>query len=408
MCMKLYLAFLLAIVLCLDTVSSGQCAESLPLPLLQAQQQTGAEFSRIDADLSQTAKKLGQYGLTGIAARLSLRDLCGRFSYAIDCTAVNAQGIMVTIEPAPFSRLENSDISQQPQIRKILKTHHAVLSPVFHTVEGIDAVDAEYPVISPDGQYIGSVSFLFSPESLLELKISPITQGLPVHIWAMEPGGRILYDRDNAQIGLNLFGSELYRPYLQLISLGRDIAMSPEGTGVYEFISPITKEQVKNKADWQSVSLFGSEWRLVSTYAQPKNIHGRTTALPTEKLRQALDVLLKNPALIEALKTDNAQMTLSMFKEFYDNTPGIYSIQWVNASIVNRFGFPLENSLSNYDFKDERNDSDTVFANLVGKQLPAEFVSRLFEGTDGRFLLAPVFDQNDYLGMVYIITLHIE
>ena len=67
-------------------------------------------------------------------------------------------------------------------------------SAVFRSVEGFDAADAEYPVIAPDGRFIGSVSLLFKPETFLENILHPLVRGLPVDIWVMEPGGRILFD----------------------------------------------------------------------------------------------------------------------------------------------------------------------------------------------------------------------
>jgi len=402
---KTCLALLLATALSLGTFSAGQCADATPIPLIQAQRQTEVELGKIDAALSKAARQLGRSGLAGEDARAALRELCGRFAYAIDCAAVSEQGIMVTIEPASFSGFEGGDISQQQQFKQMRETRRPVLSRVFRTLEGIDAADAEYPVITPDGCFLGSASILIRPEKLLDQQIAPITQGLPVHIWTMETGGRILYDQDPSQVGLNLFESDLYKPYTQLINLGQAIASASAGTGIYEFISPITREPVQNRAAWQSARLFGNDWRLVATYALPKNIHSKYASTSPEKMRLSLGGFVKNPALIEALRTDNAQMALSMFKEFYDSTPGIYSVQWVNAAGINRFGFPLENSLSNYDFRAGRNESDSSFAARVGRQAPAEYSTQLFEGASGLFLLQPVFDNAAFLGMVYIITL---
>ncbi len=70
-----------------------------------------------------------------------------------------------------------------------MKTGAPVLSIVFRAVEGFPAVDAEYPVVSPDGQRIGSVSILFHPERLLGSIIAPTVQGMPVDIWVVEKEG---------------------------------------------------------------------------------------------------------------------------------------------------------------------------------------------------------------------------
>jgi hypothetical protein len=180
------------------------------------------------------------------------------------------QGKMVTLEPAPFRQFEGKDISSQEQVKRILKTGKPVLSHVFRAVEGFPAVDAEYPVVTPAGQRLGSVSILFQPEKFLSKIIVPLVQDTPVDIWVMEKGGVILYDSDTLQIGLNIFNSRLYKPYTGLIRLGRRIAAMPEGNGVYKFRSSYSKKIVKKNAFWRTVSLYGAQWRLVAIHVAHK------------------------------------------------------------------------------------------------------------------------------------------
>ena len=403
--MRFLLTLSLAAVLWLGSVSSGLCAENLPIPLLQARQQLQTEFDRIDLELSRTAVHLGKSGLTGETARLALQDLCQKFDYAVDCAAITPKGIMTTVEPAFYHYVEGSNISQQHQVIQVMQQRRPVMSPVFRTIEGIDAADIEYPIFSSGGEQLGSVSLLILPEKMLTDHIGPIIKGLPVRLWVMEPGGRILYDRDTVQIGRNLFTSDLYHPYIQLINLAHTIASSPAGSGLFEFIRPRTNEPLQYRSSWQSVTPFGAEWRLVATYAQPKKALAKGAALAPEKLRQSLAEFAQNPVLIEALKTDNTPMTLSLFKDFYDTVSGIYAIQWINARSINRLGYPLENSLSNYDFTGARRDADATFISFVDGKTPAEFATQLFEGANGQFLFQPVFDKAEYLGMIYTITL---
>lgn len=401
--MKRFIACALAAIFWFGSSVSGFCAESLPAPLLQAGQQLQAELDRIDLEMSRTAAHLGKHGFTGDTARLALQDLCRKFEYAVDCSVVTAKGVMVTIEPSFYSYLEGSNISHQPQIAAITASHQPVLSQVFRTIEGVDAADLEYPVFGTEGQYLGSVSMLILPEKLLAAPISSIAKGLPFRIWAMETSGRLLHERDGSQIGKNLFTSDLYRPYSQMLSLAHSIAAAPIGSGTFEFLRPRTNEPLLYRSAWQTLTLFGGEWRLVATYPQPKALSAKTAALSRDKLSQSLQTFAGNPVLIEALKTDNTLMTLSLFKDFRDSSPGAYAIQWINASFINRLGYPLENSLSNYDFTAGRRATDEKFVQIVGAKVPAEFSTSLYEGPNGLFLLQPVFDGATYLGMVYII-----
>jgi hypothetical protein len=239
-----------------------------PLLLAEVQRKTAAEFARLDVGLKRAAAALGEAGLTGDKARPILAELCGAFRSAVDCAAVDLDGRMATIEPAGFRFHEGKSIVGQEQVKRVRETRMPAFSNVFRAVEGFDAADAEYPVITPAGTFIGSVSLLFKPEALLRELIAPLVKGTSVDIWAMETGGRILYDFDTPQVGLNLFGAPLYRPYTELLRLGRRIAASPEGEGAYRFMRAPSKKEVTKRAFWQSVSLYGAEWRLVAVHVE--------------------------------------------------------------------------------------------------------------------------------------------
>lgn len=246
---RLYLIISLLIpAILMMTAAIALCKTEAPPLLMEARQNITAELDRMDASLKQTARILGMTGLTGNAARAALGQLCGNFDYAVDCAAVDMAGKMVTIEPAPFRLFEGKDISGQPQVRRIIKTGQPVLSNVFRAVEGFPAVDAEYPVVTPAGKRMGSVSILFHPEKLLGDILVPLLAGTPLDVWVMEKSGRILYDVDDQQIGLNLFNAALYKPYTDLLRVGRRIAINPEGNGVYKFRSDTSPEILQKKA----------------------------------------------------------------------------------------------------------------------------------------------------------------
>jgi len=99
--------------LLLITAMPALCQAQAPQALAEAQQKMAAEFSRLNAGLTQAAKVLGTTGLTGDQARSTLTKLCNDFDYAVDCATVDLKGKMVTIEPAPFRQFEGKDISSQ-------------------------------------------------------------------------------------------------------------------------------------------------------------------------------------------------------------------------------------------------------------------------------------------------------
>ena len=245
-------------------IFSAAEAATQPVMLTIAQQQITAAFERLDTELHTAAEKLGETGLSGEEAREILAALCHEFKYAVDCATVDTQGLLTTIEPAEYRHFEGTDISEQEQVKQMLKLHKPVLSEVFRSVEGYDAVDAQSPIFDPEGRFVGSVSVLFEPERFLGEIIQPLVKGTPLDISVMDLGGRTLYDRDPEQIGLNIFTSPEFQSYTEFIQLARKIAATPQGHGVYRFkMEDLTGEDVDKKAFWTSASLYGVDWRLV-------------------------------------------------------------------------------------------------------------------------------------------------
>ncbi len=222
-------------------------------------------FKMMDADLADAARQMSKTPLRGLDARRILRGLCTGRPYVVDCAAVNAKGIMVTIEPERYRRYEGADISRQQQVAQLLSTKRPVFSHVFRAEEGFDAVDLEHPVFNAKREFIGSVSMLIKPEILLASIIEPLLGGVPTEVWVMQKDGRILYDAKKEEIGKMLFSDPMYKPFPGLLAVGERISSQPRGRGTYEFYEKGSKKPVKKEAFWNTIGLYGIEWRLVIT-----------------------------------------------------------------------------------------------------------------------------------------------
>jgi hypothetical protein len=405
--MKKLSALLIVMVLSVFVIRATPafCAGDEPLLLAKVKQQIAAEFGRIDASLRKSAKTIEATGLTGDRARAALAGLCSGFDYAVDCAAVDLNGNMVTIEPAHYKKFEGKYIGGQEQVKQVMKTGKPVLSNVFRAVEGFDAADVEYPVMK-NGKLLGSVSLLFRPEKLLGGIIVPAVKGGPMAVWVMDENGRILYDVDQPQIGLNLFKSRLYRPYASLVKLGRRIASNPEGEGFYRFRDTSTREIVRKNAFWRSAALYGTKWRLVAIHVE-QGKSGKKAKLsgdaPTPA--DALEAFVSQHSLSAILASDDKIGAMKLFQDFYETTPGIYSVQWVDERGINRFGYPKENSLTDYDYNRMSDPERDYILKVLADRKPYTGEARLLEGRTGLFTFRPVFDKDRYLGLVYIIRL---
>jgi hypothetical protein len=380
-------------------------ANDLPI-LKEVHQKINEEFNRLDAAMKDTAGKLGVSGLTGDGARSSLSALCEKFPFAVDCSAVDAKGILITLEPSPYRHLEGTDIRAQEHIQRVIKRHQPVMSSVFKSIEGFDAVDVEYPVFNPQRKYIGSVSLFFKPETFFAQILPPLIKSIPIEIWVIEKGGRIIYDSDSSRMGQNLFTSPTYRSCSRLQKLGRRIAAKQEGNGSYPYRFHGENVVATKDAYWKSVDLYGTEWRVVGVQVEKEKSGSKMKQQsPSISPEERLETFIKEARLIKTLSKGDKNEAMQLFKAFYKTTPGIYAIEWVDENGINRFGYPAGNSLIDYDYHQKRETGDQDILDILMSQKKASMELPLTEGGAGIFNFAPVLDDNRYFGMIYIIRL---
>jgi hypothetical protein len=388
--------------------AAGAAKEEAPPILSELADEITARLSKLDADLASAAKELSEAGLHNSAARKVLRDLCRSFPFAVDCAAVDISGRMVTVEPEGYRQFEGVDISDQEQVVRLRESKEPVMSKVIRTVEGFDAVDIERPVYSAQGVFAGSVSVLIRPEYLISDVAATLVQGLPIDVWAMQKDGRIIYDPDEEEIGRMLFDDPIYKPFPQLLSLGKVISKNRSGSGSYEFLGKGLKSPVRKDAYWTTVGLHGTEWRLVLTHslAEEGSYAKRNLAeLGVKPSEESLRDVAGSERLKMALAGNNTEEIRSIFKNFFAENYGIYSIQWVDPLGINRYGYPEENSPVNFNFHSLRTPSSKYILRAVSKERESSFEAPLAEGKKGLFFMIPVNKGKEYLGMVYIIRI---
>ena len=217
--------------------SHGASAQQAPVPPTVPRLQSRLEVAidALDRDVAKAAEALGEKGLIGPEARGVLRDLCARHAGCVDCTAVDAKGVMRAVEPEAYRKFEGSDISGQEQVRRLQQTRKPVLSAAFRAVEGIDAVDLEHPVLSPSGEVLGSVSALVEAQELLAQACGKAAEQAGFEVWVLQTDGRILYGTRRDSIGKNLFTDERFTAFPSVAQMGRQLADQYEGSAAYEF-----------------------------------------------------------------------------------------------------------------------------------------------------------------------------
>lgn len=381
----------------------------MPPIITELDKELTLKLNEIDARLAVAAQGLSKTGLRGPEARILLQNLCRNAPSAVDCATIDSAGTMLLLEPEEYRKFEGVTIGKQEQVIRLQKTGKPVLSKVIRTVEGFDAVDIEHPVFSPQGTFLGAVSILIKPESLLASVATNLVQGLPIDVWAMQEDGRILYDPDREEIGRMLFDDPIYKPFPQLQSLGKTIAKERSGSGSYEFHGKGLNKPVRKSAYWTSVGLYGTDWRVVATHALADDgSQGKReiSALGMKSSEDALRELAERAELQEALAGYDRAAVQRLFSRFLAEQYGIYAIQWVDARGINRDGYPVENSLTNYDLRSRNTPASKYILQALFEKKESFFEAALVEGKEGSFFMVPVRKGKTYLGMIYIIRLH--
>jgi hypothetical protein len=209
--------------------------------------------------------------LNGPEARQVLNDLYSQHPGIIDLVATDAAGTMVTFVPDSYKKYEGRFVGDDEKMKNFNRDKKPVLSSMFRTVEGIDAMVIMWPVFSEKGVFTGSLSALFRPDQLLPGEFEAVAGASGVEFIVLQTDGLVVYNSDGTETGKNLFTDPIYQPSAELIALGRSMVAQESGSGPYTFTSHETGKQAKKQAAWVSAGLHGTNWRLIAISESSNN-----------------------------------------------------------------------------------------------------------------------------------------
>lgn len=233
--------------------------EQLKATTLQIQKAVQLELDNLDSDLSTAASQLSGTGLSGTEARQILNGLCSKYPFIIDFATADTAGNMVTVAPDAYSSYEGTYIATENMTAP-------ALSQMIRAVEGMDAVFLIWPIVSEKGNFMGTLSALFKPETLLAAASEPALKGTGIELNVMQLDGLTIYDSEGSETGKNLLTDLSFSAYKELVELGAKMAAQESGSGSYTFINHATGKPVKKLAFWSSVGLHDTAWRLISVH----------------------------------------------------------------------------------------------------------------------------------------------
>jgi hypothetical protein len=218
--------------------------------------------------VSGAAVKIAISGLQGEETRGILNGLCKKYPYLLDCSVSDPLGKLVTVAPEGYRRYEGTDTASTETAKKFFaglsENRTPVLSDIFRSVEGPDAVVLVWPVVTEKGELLGFIGALFKPGDLLEKTIAPAAETRVIKVNVMQLDGMVIYCSTGTETGKNVLTDPSYKDYPELIAQAEKIAAQKTGTGSYRYPDAATGKTVKKTAFWTTVGLNGTEWRLVS------------------------------------------------------------------------------------------------------------------------------------------------
>ncbi|RJR16050.1 MAG: PAS domain S-box protein [Nitrospiraceae bacterium] len=175
-------------------------------------------------------------------------------------TRVNQEGRI--LHTVPHTSATGSDISGQRHIREILRDHKPVVSNVFWTVQGFEAVALHVPVFR-GAEFKGTVAIVIDFEKLARSYLEVIRIGRTGYAWMVSRDGTMLYSPVPGFTGKSVF--ETCRDFPSIISMTREMLKGREGSATYTFnrIREQTVEPVKKYAFYMPVRIPGSYWSVV-------------------------------------------------------------------------------------------------------------------------------------------------
>jgi hypothetical protein len=234
--------------------------------LIRLQSEITVALEALDGRLAYAAFELGETGLSGDDARGILANLSAADPSIVDCTASDAGGTIIAVEPAEYRDVKGTDVGGQAHVQHILATKRPMMSEVITVAEDFPAAVITAPVFTNESEFIGFASIVFRPEALIAGVAGPAANGTPYQVMVIQTDGRVLYDTDPAQIGKMTFEDPLYADYPDLLDVARRVADERYGTAAYEFTAD-GGEAVQKEIAWTTAGLHGVEWRVAVIWA---------------------------------------------------------------------------------------------------------------------------------------------
>lgn len=172
-------------------------------------------------------------------------------------TRVDENGFI--LHTVPYSSSIGTNISGQQHMREILRNHRPVVSGVFKTVQGFDAVALHVPVFK-EGTFKGTIAIVLDFANLAKRYFEVIKVGKSGTAWVVSRDGTILYSVIPGFTGKSVLDS--FKDSPTILAMTKDMLKGNAGTAIYT-LEKTGEMPVKKYAIYMPIHIANSFWSVV-------------------------------------------------------------------------------------------------------------------------------------------------
>lgn len=175
-------------------------------------------------------------------------------------TRMDENGIILFT--VPDRGMIGRNLTPQKHVQELLKTRKPVVSDVFRTVQGFDAVALHVPVFK-GAQFKGSIAITFNFQSLAKRYMEIIKIGKTGYAWVVSRDGTELYCPVPGHTGNSVFAN--CKNFPSIIDMATDMLKGHSGIATYTFdkISGTKVTPVEKHAVYFPIKLGNTFWSIV-------------------------------------------------------------------------------------------------------------------------------------------------
>lgn len=238
----------------------------------ELQVMTGAiqeDLDAFDASLGANTSFLGSAGLSGQEADRVLAGLAAGHSAILSAITVDPNGTVLATAPESARAVLGQTIANQDAIARVLLTREPAMGTYFTLRQGGAGVSIVRPDISPGGEFAGAVSLTSSPQALVASRVDASKGPTPVSFIVAQPDGVLLYHSNATLSGTSTFDEPVFQRFPEVLDLARRYGTERTGHATFSFYRVGSMEVVRKETFWETVSLHGTEWRVLAVAEAP-------------------------------------------------------------------------------------------------------------------------------------------